>query len=130
MTVEDENPFEAVLRELRADVCKQRTESRLPQRVGPGVNRQVAELVGAAMAVGNCRHHHDAPPGARTTHALRDGARLVAHRKRVGSNGQVRTVLLEHPERQDEQGSSAVERVDLRPRELLDEVDRRRGGVA
>ena len=123
VTVEDEDPFETVLRELRADVREQRAERRLPQRVGSRVNRPVAEHVGAAVTVGDRWHHHDVPSGACAAHLLRDGVGLVNHGERVGSDRQVRAVLLDHSYRQNDQSSSSVECVDLRPGELIELVD-------
>ena len=59
-----------------------------------------------------------------------DGAvRFVHDAERVGTNGQMRAVFLDHAHRQDEQRPLTIEGINLRPGELFELVDFRTRGA-
>ena len=93
------------------------------------MDRHVAQLVRSALAVVDWRHHDDVPIWQSPAHTPRRAVRLVRDADRVGTNGQMRAVLLDHSHRQDEQCPLTIEGINLRPGELFELVDFRTRGA-
>ena len=77
VAVHDENPFEAVLRQLSAQIGHERPQRRLSDRVGAGVDQPVADDVCSALTVVEGRHHDDVPIWQGAAHAMRHPHRPV-----------------------------------------------------
>ena len=123
MTGQREDPREAVLRDLAADVGDERPERRLPDAVRPGVYQLSADDVRTALSVLDRRHHDNVPLRQQSSHAARDAVSFERNAEGLGADWQVRPVLFEHAHRQEEHGPVPIERVDLRPPQLCQLVD-------
>ena len=81
------------------------------------------DQVRTPVSVIDRRHHHDVPSRQRPAHTLRDSRRFESDAEGIGADGQMRPMLFEHSDREDEQRLVAIERVDLRPVQFLEFVD-------
>jgi hypothetical protein len=86
VTVQDKDPFEAVLCDLSAKIGHERSERRLSDGVSAGMDRHVAQLVRSALAIVHCGHHDKVPIWQRSTHTRCSSVRFVRDTDRVGTN--------------------------------------------
>jgi len=59
----------------------------------------IGRVVRSALAIVHRGHHDDVPIWQCSAHTPRNSARLVRDTDRVGTNGQMRTMLLDHSDR-------------------------------
>jgi hypothetical protein len=123
MTVHDEDPLEAVLSDLSADVRDQRPEGGLTKPVGTRMHCDVADLIRSRRAVVNHRHQDQVPIRQCDGETIRDVCRFIVDAERVGSDRQMRPVLFEHAHGQDKQSPVTIQGIDVRPRQLVDRED-------
>ena len=84
------------------------------------------EPVRAALAIVDGGHHDDVPVGERPAHTRRGPVRFVRYTDGVCPDGEMRAMLLDHSQREDEQRSLTIEGINLGPGELVQFVDARR----
>ena len=125
VAVQDKNPSKAVLRDLCPKIGDKRSQCRLSNRISARMDRHLPQVVRTALTVVDRRHHDDVPIGQGLADAPRGGIGLVRDADRVGTDGQVRAVLLDHSHWQDEHRPLTIERINLRPGKLFELVDLR-----